>query len=57
MKKKCYIIKLWMNEKAFCKWDILAQDNTEAQEKCEHLKECCFKYGGWNPVLADIKLA
>ena len=55
--KKRYVIKLWINERSFAKWDILAKDNIEAQEICEHLKECCNKYGKWNPIKANIKLA
>jgi len=54
MKKKHYIIKLWLNEKHYAKWDILAKDNIEAQYTCEHLKECCRKNGKWNPIRADI---
>lgn len=55
MKRKTYRIKLWLNEKSFCKWDIYAKDNMEAQSICEHLKECCIKNGGWTPIKADIK--
>lgn len=55
VKKKTYRIKLWMNEKFFCKWDVYARDNTEAQSICEHLKQCCINNGGWNPIRADIK--
>lgn len=55
MKRKIYRIKLWMNEKVFCKWDVYARDNTEAQSICEHLKQCYIKNGGWKSVSADIK--
>ena len=55
MKRKVYRIKLWLNEKYFCKWDVYAKDNMEAQSICEHLKECCIKNGGWTPIKADIK--
>lgn len=57
MKMKRYIIKLWLNEKHFARWDMLAKNNQEAQGHCEHLKECCRQNGKWNPVRADIKLA
>lgn len=55
MRSKHYQIKLWLNDKHFAKWDVLAKDNQEAQERCEHLKECCIINGGWNPIRADIK--
>ena len=57
MKSKHYQIKLWLNDRHFAKWDILAKDNQEAQERCEHLKGCCINNGGWNPIRADIKEA
>lgn len=55
MKRKIYRIKLWMDKINFCKWDVYAKDNMEAQSICEHLKECCIKNGGWTPVMAQIK--
>ena len=54
MKRKTHRIKLWLNENNFCKWDVYAKDNKEAQSICEHLKECAFKNGGWTPIKADI---
>ena len=44
-----------MDKINFCKWDVYAKDNMEAQSICEHLKECCIKNGGWTPVMAQIK--
>ena len=55
MKRKIYRIKLWIDKINFCKWDVYAKDNMEAQSICEHLKECCVKNGGWTPVMAEIK--
>ena len=55
MKRKIYRIKLWIDKINFCKWDVYAKDNMEAQSICEHLKECCIKNGGWTPVMAEIK--
>lgn len=55
MRRKTYRIKLWMDNKNFCKWDIFAKDNSEAQIICEHLKECCIKNGGWTPISTDIR--
>lgn len=57
MKNKRYIIKLWINKKHFAKWEVFAKDNQEAQEICEHLKQCCFNNGKWIPIQASIKLA
>lgn len=54
MKKRRYIIKLWMDENNFCSWDILAWDEKHAKEKCEHLKECCIKNGRWTPIKEEI---
>ncbi len=56
MKRKVYRIKLWMDRTNFCKWDIYAKDNVEAQYVCEDLKECCAKHGGWTPIEASIKM-
>ena len=56
MKRKIYRIKLWMNDRYFCKWNVYANYNQEAQNICEHLKECCRMNGGWNPIKADIKV-
>ena len=55
MKRKVYKIQLWKDDKYFLKWDVYAENNQEAQQKCEHLKQCCIKYGGFVPVKADIK--
>ena len=55
MKRKIYRIKLWIDKINFCKWDVYAKDNMEAQSICEHLKECCVKNGGWTPVMIEIK--
>ena len=55
MKNKVYRIKLWINESFFCKWDVYAKDNQEAQGICEHLRGCCMKTG-WIPIRADIKV-
>ena len=56
MKRKLYCIKLWVNERSFCKWNIYAKDNVEAQSICEYLKQCCVMNGRWKPVRADIKV-
>lgn len=56
MRRKHYIIKLWMDENNFCTWDIRAWNAEEAKEKCEHLKECCIKNGGWTPIKEEIIL-
>jgi hypothetical protein len=45
-----------MDENNFCTWDIRAWNDEEAKEKCEHLKECCVKNGGWTPVKEEIIL-
>lgn len=56
MKNKRYRIRLWINEKHFAEWSISAEDNQDAQSRCDYLKGCCLKYGGWSPLRADIKL-
>lgn len=50
MRRKRYIIKLWMDENNSCTWEVYAKDDAEAKNRCEHLKECCIKNGGWKPI-------
>lgn len=54
MRRKRYIIKLWMDENNFCTWEVYAIDDAEAKNRCEHLKECCAKNGGWTPFKEEI---
>ena len=56
MKNKVYRIRLWIDNKNSCVWDIYAKTHQDAQAHCERLKECCRKNGGWNAVEASIKL-
>ena len=54
MKRKIYRIKLWIDKINFCKWDVYAKDNMEAQSICEHLKECCIKNGIGNNLVLKV---
>ena len=56
MKRTVYRIKIWMDKINYCKWEVYAKDNAEAQKICETLKDCCRKHGGWEPVHSEISI-